>query len=286
MLYFCANLEEFNSLKAKLKHKKLGFVPTMGNLHDGHASLIKRSIVENDLTVVSIFVNPTQFGEGEDFDTYPRTLEEDLLKIEKSIQGNPSEDYQVIVFAPKTEEEIYPKGFSDKVKSGKTGKILEGAIRPEHFDGVATVVKRFFTMFRPDVAYFGKKDYQQFVVIKQLVKEEGLKVKIIGLPTIREKSGLALSSRNGYLSSSEKEQGLKLRNTLLSVQEMLKSKKDLAAAQEFIKEELKSDPSFNYLVIKNADTLEDPLDVSSPLVILGNYQVNKVRLLDNLEVKL
>lgn len=281
-------MEEFKTLKSKLDYKSLGLVPTMGNLHEGHLSLLKESISENDLSVLSIFVNPSQFAKGEDFEEYPRTLEEDLQKIEKALAKleTRKDEPNVIVFSPKEEEEIYPKGFSDKVNAGKLGKVLEGELRPEHFNGVLTVVKRFFEMFKPNNAYFGKKDYQQFVLIQKMAKDEKLKVKIKGLPTVRESSGLALSSRNNYLNDEEKEKGLKLRKTLLSLQKTLQKEKSLEALQEVIQKELKADSSFNYLAIKDAQTLEEPKDLSSPVVLLGNYQVNKVRLLDNLEVDL
>lgn len=279
MLYLAKTIEEYKDIKSQIVHKSVGLIPTMGNLHKGHISLLKESLKENELSVVTIFVNPTQFGKGEDFDKYPRTLEQDLQHIEK-VATSP-----VIVFAPNDEKEIYPNGFSGKVSAGKLGRILEGEIRPGHFDGVVTVVKRLFDIFKPDNAYFGKKDYQQFVLIESMTKEQKLKTKVRGLPTIREASGLALSSRNNYLKESERQKGLKLKQTLEKVKSILKEKKELKPALILIEKEMKTDSSFNYIAIKDAKTLEDPKEVKSSIVILGNYQVNNVRLLDNLEVE-
>ena len=285
MLYFCSTFEEYKQVKAKLGPKTTGFVPTMGNLHEGHLTLLKESLAENELSIVSIYVNPKQFAQGEDFEDYPRTLEEDLVLIQ-NILDKSGEEPDVIVFAPKDDEEIYPKGFSDKVAAGKKGRILEGEIRPDHFDGVVTVVKRLLTLFKPDRAYFGKKDYQQLVLIKEMTKKEGLRTTIKGLPIVRESSGLAMSSRNGYLSDKDKEKALKLFQTLQKIQKVLEKDKDLEAAQELVKQELKNDKAFNYLSVKEADTLEEPSENSKRLVVLGNYQINNTRLLDNLEAEI
>ena len=285
MLYFCSTLEEYKNLKLKLKAKKVGLVPTMGNLHEGHMSLVERSLSQNDLTVVSIFVNPTQFARGEDSETYPRSLEEDLQKIEKKLQKLGDGNKSVIAFAPKNDDEVYPKGFNENIKAGKLGKILEGELRPEHFDGVVTVVKRLFKMLAPDNAYFGKKDFQQFTLIKLMTENEGLKLNLEGLQTVRESSGLAMSSRNGYLSEKEKENGLNLYKKLKELESLLKKEKSIELAKEEIIKTLKEDSSFNYLEIRRAEDLADPKDLSSPVVILGNYQINKVRLIDNIEVE-
>lgn len=285
MLYFCSTLEEYKNLKSKLKSKKVGLVPTMGNLHEGHMSLVERSLSQNDLTVVSIFVNPKQFARGEDFDTYPRSLEQDLQKIEKKLAKLGDNNKSVIAFAPKNDEEVYPKGFSEHIKAGKLGKILEGELRPEHFDGVVTVVKRLFTMLAPDNAYFEKKDFQQFTLIKLMTEKEGLKLNLEGLQTVRESSGLAMSSRNGYLSKDEKELGLNLYKKLKELEQLLKKEKSIELARDQIKKTLKEDSSFNYLDIRNANDLTELKDLSVPVVILGNYQVNKVRLIDNMEVE-
>lgn len=257
----------------------IGFVPTMGNLHEGHISLLAQSCKNHSLSVISIFVNPTQFSKDEDFSSYPRTLQDDLNKIEQALSK-----YDIIVFAPESSIEIYPNG-TDKLFIVKGPKaVLEGSLRPEHFDGVTTVVKNFFDIIKPQKAYFGKKDYQQFILIKQLVDQFALNVEVIGMPIVREASGLAMSSRNNYLSSTEKEQALKLWQTLLELKTNLCHSKNLNEANETIDKITKEDDKFNYLEIRNKNTLEKATSFNENLVILGNMQVNKTRLLDNLEI--
>ena len=284
MLYFCSTIEEFKNLKLKLKPKHIGLVPTMGNLHDGHMSLVDESLKENDLTVISIFVNPIQFAKGEDFETYPRSLEEDLQKIEKTLTKAKGEERTAIVFAPSNADEIYPKGFSDNVSAGKLGRILEGEVRPQHFDGVVTVVKRLFKIISPQSAYFGNKDFQQVTLIKIMSKNEKLKINIRALPIVREKSGLAMSSRNGYLSEEEKVKGLNLYKALKLIAKAIKDGEDLHDINDKINGILKNDGSFNYLEIRNAQDLSVPIKLEGELVVLGNYQVGRVRLIDNIEV--
>ena len=289
MLYFCSTLEEYKNLKSKLSFKTLGLVPTMGNLHEGHMSLLKASLDDNDVTVLSIFVNPKQFGKNEDFEDYPRTLEEDLQKIEKLLNNKlmkkeTDREEVVIVFSPKSEEEVFPKGFNENATAGKLGKVLEGERRPTHFDGVVTVVKRLFKMFQPNRAYFGKKDYQQLLIVQKLIEKEGLKVKLEAVPIAREASGLAMSSRNTYLDEKQKEKALNLRKALLMVKKELEKNKDLGSAKELAAKLQKEDRAFNYLVVKDAQTLEEPENLEKPLVVLGSYQVDKTSLLDNIEV--
>ncbi|MBC76285.1 MAG: pantoate--beta-alanine ligase [Halobacteriovoraceae bacterium] len=285
MLYFCSTIEEFNTLRSKLRPKQVGLVPTMGNLHDGHMSLVEKSLQENELTVVSIFVNPIQFAKGEDFETYPRSLEEDLQKIEKTISKFKDEEKTVIVFAPSDEGEIYPKGFNDHVSAGKLGRILEGEVRPKHFDGVVTVVKRLFKITNPKIAYFGNKDFQQVTLIRLMSEKEGLKVKVEGMPIVREKSGLAMSSRNSYLGQEQKVKGLALYNSLQEISNLIKKGEGPEAVQVKINEILNRDKSFNYIEVRNANDLSVPKKFEGKLVVLGNYQVNKVRLIDNIEVE-
>ena len=178
--------------------KKISLVPTMGNLHEGHLSLIRYAQNISDYTIVSIFVNPTQFVAGEDFDEYPRTLDSDIESISKLNVD--------LVFMPDTEE-IYPVNdqTSIEVPVSELESIHCGKYRPGHFRGVATVVSKLFDMVKPDIAIFGEKDYQQLLIIRSLVKSLFLPIEIIGLPTVREKSGLAMSSRNNYLSQSDRQ---------------------------------------------------------------------------------
>jgi pantoate--beta-alanine ligase len=199
-----------DSIKEWRKHIptiiKIGMVPTMGNLHMGHISLIKKSVEENQITVVTIFVNPTQFGPNEDFKNYPRTLEADLGLIKTQV---PTQK-EIIVFCPDSIQEIYPENFDSLITVGKLTKPLCGLSRPIHFNGVTTVVFKLFNMVHPHRAYFGLKDYQQFKVIEKMQHDLDLGVEVIGMPIIREESGLAMSSRNGYLSAEEKIEALAL----------------------------------------------------------------------------
>ncbi|MDU3952123.1 MAG: pantoate--beta-alanine ligase [Staphylococcus epidermidis] len=175
--------------------KTIGFVPTMGALHDGHLTMMKQSVNENDLTVISIFVNPLQFGPNEDFDAYPRQLDDDVDAVKKL-----KVDY---VFHPSVDE-MYPEELGVHLKVGHLAQVLEGAQRPGHFEGVVTVVNKLFNIVQPDYAYFGKKDAQQLAIVEKMVKDFNLPVHVIGIDIVREKDGLAKSSRNIYLTSEER----------------------------------------------------------------------------------
>jgi pantoate--beta-alanine ligase len=188
----------------------VGFVPTMGALHAGHLSLVRRARREHARVVVSIFVNPTQFGPGEDFSRYPRTLAADLALLKA--------EGPVAVYAPAVED-VYPAGFASAVSvGGSLGSLLEAALRPGHFTGVATVVARLFQLVKPDQAYFGLKDYQQFQVIRRMSADLGLGLKLAGCPTVREADGLALSSRNRYLSPLDRAKAAALNRALRAAQ--------------------------------------------------------------------
>jgi pantoate--beta-alanine ligase len=261
----------------------IAFVPTMGNLHQGHLSLLREALTKFKVVYFSIFVNPKQFGPKEDFNKYPRTLDDDLELI-KSLDAEFTTK-KIIVFAPKNPEEIYPPGFNHSISVlGAVSNILEGSIRPGHFDGVATVVHRLFELIKPQQAYFGLKDYQQFLVIKHMVKDLALPIVITGMPIIREDSGLALSSRNQYLSIEEKKEALTLSKTLLRIEKIINRKKEnLSLAQEEIINILK-DEKWNYLEIRDADTLNHDLSQSKQVTLLAVYQLRSTRLLDNLQV--
>lgn len=260
-----------------LGKKNIGFVPTMGNLHKGHLSLIKASLKENQFTVISIYVNPTQFSENEDFDIYPRTLNEDIEKI----QSIHKESDSILIFSPQSDDEIYPNGKMIIKAPGPTS-LFEGAIRSGHFDGMATVVKRLFEIVRPQIAYFGQKDYQQLLIVKELIKKFDLNIQIHPMPIIRDNSGLALSSRNGQLTPKEIQESLTLYQTLSELRDQFLRKKSLSHIQTRIKDILASDKRFNYLAIANAKTLEPPRNSNEELILLGNLKVGNVRLLDNL----
>lgn len=185
--------------------KKIGFVPTMGALHDGHLTMMKQSVSENDLTVISIFVNPLQFGPNEDFDAYPRQLDDDVAAVKKL-----QVDY---VFHPSVDE-MYPEELGIHLKVGHLAQVLEGAQRPGHFEGVVTVVNKLFNIVQPDYAYFGKKDAQQLAIVEKMVKDFNLPVHVIGIDIVREKDGLAKSSRNIYLTSEERREAKHLYQSL------------------------------------------------------------------------
>ncbi|MCB9091101.1 MAG: pantoate--beta-alanine ligase [Halobacteriovoraceae bacterium] len=266
----------------------VGFTPTMGNLHAGHLSLIESSLRENEFNFVSIFVNPKQFGPQEDFVHYPRTLKEDLKKLE-NLAGR--FDKPVAVFAPQSEEEIFPDNYCTEVAVKNLNAILEGRDRPTHFDGVTTVVYQLLTLVRPHVAYFGKKDFQQYIIIKQMVRDLLLPTKIRGMEIIRSPEGLALSSRNHYLSDNGKQEALLLRQTLLQAKEFIQSmflknsKLDLKEIHRML-QELSDDIQWHYLEAKNSNNLNDIEESSLKIVILGAINVEDTRLLDNIEISL
>lgn len=252
----------------------------MGNLHEGHISLLRKSVEENQVSVITIFVNPKQFGPTEDFDKYPRTLDEDINKI-SNVAMHAGPEKEIVVFAPASNEEIYPTGFSTTIKvSGLTEK-LEGAVRPTHFDGVTTVVYRLFKIIEAKNAYFGQKDYQQYLVIKKMVQDLSLDINVQRMPIIRNAEGLALSSRNQYLSNQERVEALHLSHTLKKIENMILNKEDYGALVEFEQTNTKWD----YLQVLNAETLETPDASTSELVIIGVYRLGSTRLLDNILVK-
>ncbi|MFT6630900.1 MAG: pantoate--beta-alanine ligase [Bacteriovoracaceae bacterium] len=257
----------------------IGFVPTMGNLHLGHLSLLSESLKYCKTNVISIFINPTQFSQGEDFNKYPRTLEADIDKI-KSLDTS---EHEIIIYAPDSELEIYPHG-KKVIDAVGPCHILEGALRPGHFDGMATVVKRLFEIVPANKAFFGKKDYQQLTIIKELVKKYEFNTEIIGLPIIREESGLAMSSRNGYLSQEEKGEALSLRQALLSLKAEIELKKPIADIQNSIKTIL-ADKRFNYLELCHQESLETVEHYSNKMILLGNFQVKATKILDNIEIQ-
>lgn len=261
----------------------IGFVPTMGNLHQGHISLLIEALKEFKTVYFSIFVNPKQFGPSEDFNRYPRTLERDIELIKNSLLQFP--DSKVIIYAPENPEEVFPKDGQQVISVNGLSTVLEGKIRPGHFDGVATVVYRLFDVVKPSKAYFGLKDYQQYLVIKQMVNDLALPIKIQGMPIIREIVGLALSSRNQYLTAEQKSTSLILFNTLSTLKDMINQKRvNIPKAKSFITEALK-DPQWNYLEIRDSETFSEDISHSKNITILAVYQMGTTRLLDNMQVE-
>lgn len=263
------------------KNTTIGFVPTMGALHQGHLSLMQQSLQENQLTVVSIFVNPTQFNNPEDLQKYPRTLEEDSLKINNL-------DSNIIIYAP-TVVDIYDKKIESKhFDFDGLENQMEGQFRPGHFDGVGTIVKCLFEIVTPTKAYFGEKDFQQLQIIKKLTTKNNLPVTIVGCPIFREKNGLAMSSRNERLTALEREQASLIFETLQQAKELFKTKTATETTQwvetVFDKHELFE---LEYFQIANEETLEPCLEKSSD----QNYRafiavfVNNIRLIDTISLK-
>ena len=265
-------------LKDILKDQvNIGFVPTMGNLHNGHLSLLKESVRENQITVISIFVNPTQFAANEDFDSYPRTLEQDIAKIRTVTEQD------IVIYAPESMEQVYLGDTNVYTVNGPT-HILEGSLRPTHFDGVTTVVHHLFKIVKPTRAYFGKKDYQQLALIHKLNEQYDFGIIIKGMPIVRESTGLAMSSRNSYLTLDEKQEALNLSQTLNEAALIYKTEKSIDKVQEFINNKL-TNKQFNYLELRESITLNEITNQTKDFVILGNYQIGSTKLLDNLEFK-
>jgi len=272
-----------NELTAILENiSSIGLVPTMGNLHKGHLSLIKKSISENKNTIISIFVNPKQFSPNEDFTEYPRTLEQDLSKIKNTSKGK-----NVYVFSPKSIEEVYPPNFSTTLRVPSFENKLCAISRPNHFEGVCTVIYRLFTLIKPNQAYFGQKDFQQLCIIKAMSKDLFPKIKIIGVPIYRDSNGLALSSRNKYLSINEKKDALHLFKTLKNMAEQMKMcwpniKKLSQLTTDAKNLPIATNIRWDYLSIIDANTLEQVRDTSTQVIIAGSLYVNKIRLIDNI----
>jgi pantoate--beta-alanine ligase len=254
----------------------VGLVPTMGYLHEGHISLVRRAVRDCRHVAVSIFVNPTQFGPGEDFERYPRDEERDLALLR--------DEGVDIVFMPGVDE-MYPPGFKDWVEvRGPVAERLEGAYRPGHFRGVTTVVARLFRVVRPGRAYFGQKDAQQLRVIRRMVKELALPVQVIGLPTVREPDGLAMSSRNVYLSPEERQHALVLRRALLRAREIAASgEADAAAIRRAMEEVVRAEPGaeLDYASVADEETLEELAVLDRPALALVAARLGATRLIDN-----
>ncbi|GGM44743.1 pantothenate synthetase [Longimycelium tulufanense] len=256
--------------------RKIAFVPTMGALHDGHCELIRRARrIPNTVVVVSIFVNPLQFGPNEDFDRYPRMLEADVAACRK--------EGAELVFAPPVDA-LYPEGATTTVHAGPLGDELEGAFRPGFFTGVLTVVGKLFHIVRPDFAFFGEKDYQQLVLVRRMVRDLHMDLEVVGVPTVREDDGLAMSSRNAYLSAPERRRALVLSAALSAAQHKAAAGADaaLTAAREVLATE--PDVHVDYLELRDRDL--GPAPESGEARLLVAARVGDTRLIDNASVLL
>ena len=267
--------------RLRMEGKRVALVPTMGNLHDGHMKLVDEAKARADVVVVSIFVNPMQFDRPEDLARYPRTLQEDSEKLNKRKVD--------LVFAPSAQE-IYPQGTENHTFVDVPGlsTMLEGASRPGHFRGVSTIVSKLFNLIQPDIACFGEKDFQQLALIRKMVADMGFDIEIVGVPIIRAKDGLALSSRNGYLTSDQRKIAPGLYKVLSNVAEKLRNgERDqpeiiAIAEQELNEKGFRADD----IQIRDADTLLDLTDSSKRAVILMAAWLGQARLIDNKIVEL
>jgi len=273
--------ESITALKSRLlqlknEGKTIGFVPTMGALHQGHLSLVKRSKTETDITVVSIFVNPIQFNDKSDLKNYPRTIEKDSALLESAGAD--------LLFYP-TEQEMYPTPPTEVWDFGQLDKVMEGAHRPGHFNGVAVVVKRLFEIVTPNKAFFGQKDFQQLAIIKEMTRRLKLPITIVPCPIVREADGLAMSSRNTLLSPGERAHAANISKTLFEAgkQHATKSVQDLIS---WVNDTLNADPliTVEYFSIVDDTTLQDARSWDEPGVKIGCVAVKlgNVRLIDNI----
>ena len=255
--------------------RPLGLVPTMGYLHEGHLSLVRRACADNATAAASVFVNPTQFGESEDLSTYPRDMEGDLQKLEREGVD--------LVFAPSADE-MYPRGFDTAIDVGAIARRLEGEHRPGHFSGVATVVCKLLTIMRPDNVYFGQKDAQQCLVIRRLNADLNLGANVVVLPTVRDADGLALSSRNAYLSDEQRQPVLSLIRALRLAESLYEvGVRDAEIIRLQMRQALATEPgvSVEYVSIADARTLAELLSIDRPALASLAARIGDVRLIDN-----
>jgi pantoate--beta-alanine ligase len=271
------NIEKMKAVshRARQEGKTIALVPTMGALHEGHLTLMDYARARADWVVVSIFVNPIQFGPKEDFERYPRDLETDLLLSEKRGVD--------IVFAPHTRE-MYPEDFQTQVTVEKVTRPLCGAFRPGHFPGVTTVVLKLFNIVNPHLAVFGQKDYQQWVVIRQMVRDLNLDIEVAGVPTVREKDGLAMSSRNVYLSPEERDSALSLFKALNQARTLFRrGERRASALLKKVRETIASHPGtrIEYAQICDPLTLEEITQIHNRALLALAVWVGSTRLIDN-----
>ncbi len=273
-------VHDLRKVTAKWRHRghSIGLVPTMGALHAGHVSLVRLAKKKADRAVVSIFVNPTQFAANEDLSRYPRDEAGDLKKLDDADAD--------LVWAP-TVEEMYPDGFSTGVRAGSAAKELEGTFRPQHFDGVATVCAKLFNQVTPNVAIFGEKDFQQLAVLLQMVRDLNMPLKLIGAPTKRDTDGLALSSRNAYLSATERKIAPSLFSIISALAGDIAEGADVAAGVTNAKRKLTAAgfEKIDYIEVRDSETLGSASTASGrPLRVLAACWLGKTRLIDNVAV--
>ena len=272
-------IDEVRTTLAGFGGHAVGLVPTMGNLHEGHLELVRTCRRQCDVSVVSIFVNPTQFGPGEDYANYPRTLDDDLARLDEA---------QVdVVFNPDVQE-MYPAGQDDHVAVTVPGlgDTLCGASRPGHFDAVATVVAKLFNIVQPKHAFFGEKDWQQLAVIRAMARQLDMPIDVVGVPTVRAESGLALSSRNNYLSDAERDRAALLNATLVDIKRAISTGNQRYSELESQAATSLTDGGFDvdYVAVRDAHRLCEPHSASTDLRILAAARLGRARLIDNVGV--
>jgi pantoate--beta-alanine ligase len=279
-MHILRSIEELRLLRAQTltSSQTIGFVPTMGALHLGHAELLKVSAERSDVTLASIFINPKQFNSASDLAKYPRTVEEDLETCRTF-----NVDY---VYLPEISD-IYPEGFDTFITPGSLGSLFEGASRPGHFAGMATVVVKLFNLVQPNIAFFGKKDYQQLAIIRRFVADLNFPIHIHGMETVREADGLALSSRNAQLSDAERREAPRFFEILQVFNRSFSSTDSLNDAISGAKAQLLGLQSFqlDYFDVAEQDSLQPSRDTSKRLVALGAILGSQVRLIDNQELQ-
>ncbi|PTI68627.1 pantoate--beta-alanine ligase [Staphylococcus succinus] len=281
MTSLVTTIEEMNQISRQCAEdkKRIGFVPTMGALHEGHLKMMKQSVGENDVTVISVFVNPLQFGPNEDLAAYPRDIQTDMAKAETV-----GVDY---IFYP-SEQEMYPQWPTIEIKAGRLASVLEGEQRPGHFDGVVTVVNKLFNIVKPQQAYFGKKDAQQLAIVEQLVEDFNHPIKIVGIDTVRESDGLAKSSRNVYLSEAERieaphlYQSLKLAQRLYNQGER-NSATLIAEAQNYIEQHTSG--VVETVAVYSYPELVEQSKISGSIFISLAVKFSQARLIDNIIIE-
>ncbi|MBR5433064.1 MAG: pantoate--beta-alanine ligase [Bacteroidales bacterium] len=280
----CKSREEISAAVDKIRRqgRSLGFIPTMGALHQGHISLVKKSIADNDCTAVSVFVNPTQFNNPNDLKTYPRTVDADIALLEQTGAD--------IAFIPSVET-MYPEGLENVTESydfGAIGAVMEGAARPGHFNGVGIVVHRLFDLVKPDRAYFGMKDFQQIAIIREMVRQRNIDIEIIPCPIVRETDGLALSSRNTRLNPEQRNQAVQISQTLFKAADLGQTR-SIADLKSFVIDTVNNVPllEVEYFEIVDGQTMQPVANWDDADWIVGCITVNvgDVRLIDNITLK-
>ena len=265
--------------ECRTEGKSVGFVPTMGALHQGHASLVRRSVKENDVTVVSVFVNPTQFNDKNDLKNYPRTLEADCVLLENEGAS--------IVFAPSVEE-MYPQEDTRVFSFAPLDTVMEGACRPGHFNGVAQIVSKLFYAVEPDRAYFGEKDFQQLAIIREMVRQLSIGVEIVGCPIVREADGLAMSSRNTLLSCEERNRALTISRTLFASLPFA-AEHTLQDTKVFVENAINETDGLEleYFQVVDGNTLQEIKEWGDSDYVVGCIALfcGKIRLIDNIKYK-